>query len=137
MEAPVAEAANEVVADGAVEAADDADEAVAEEAAADVTDEAVADEAVAEVVVADAAPATAVAKPAAKPRVAATAGETSMTSRMLLARLPRGATQGRCRRPRPAVCSDVTNQVGPYSPSRARAMASALVDPTESKAASR
>ena len=40
------------------------------------------------------------------PSVAATAGATSTTSRTLLARLPRGAIQGRCRRPRPAVCSD-------------------------------
>ena len=77
------------------------------------------------------------ASPAANPSVAATAGETSITSRMLLARLPRGAIQGRCRRPRPAVCSEVTNQIGPYSPSRARDMASALVEPMESKAASR
>ena len=69
------------------------------------------------------------ATPAAKPSVAATAGDTSTTSRMLLARLPRGAIQGRCRRPRPAVCSDVTNHIGPRSPSRARAMASALVEP--------
>ncbi len=69
------------------------------------------------------------ASPAAKPSVAATAGATSITSKMLLARLPRGALQGRCRRPRPAVCSDVTNQIGPRSPSRARAMASALVEP--------
>src|SRR6266478_222591 len=69
------------------------------------------------------------ATPAAKPSVAATAGETSITSRMLLARLPRGAIQGRCLRPRPAVCSDVTNHIGPRSPSRARAMASALVEP--------
>src|SRR5450756_2994353 len=60
------------------------------------------------------------ASPAAKPSGAATASDTSITSRMLLARLPRGATQGRCRRPRPAVCSDVTNQTGPRSPSRAR-----------------
>ena len=52
-----------------------------------------------------------------------------MTSSTLLARLPRGATQARCRRPRPAVCSVVTNHVGPRSPSRARAMASALVEP--------
>ena len=77
------------------------------------------------------------ASPAAKPSVAATAGETSITSRMLLARLPRGAIQGRCRRPRPAVCSEVTNQIGPRSPSRARAIASALVEPIWSKAASR
>ena len=69
------------------------------------------------------------ASPAANPSVAATAGETSITSRTLLARLPRGAIQGRCRRPRPAVCSDVTNHIGPRSPSRARAIASALVEP--------
>ena len=77
------------------------------------------------------------ASPAAKPSVAATAGDTSITSRMLLARLPRGAIQGRCRLPRPAVCSEVTNHVGPRSPSRARAMASALVEPIWSKATSR
>ena len=59
------------------------------------------------------------------------------TSRTLLARLPRGAIQGRCRRPRPAVCSEVTNQIGPRSPSRARDIASALVEPIWSKAASR
>src|SRR5712675_454556 len=64
------------------------------------------------------------ASPAAKPSVAATAGDTSITSRMLLARLPRGAIHGRCRRPRPAVCSEVTNHIGPRSPSRARDMAS-------------
>ena len=81
--------------------------------------------------------AVSIASPAAKPSVAATAGATSITSRMLLARFPRGAIQGRFRRPRPAVCSDVTNHIGPYSPSRARAMASALVEPTVSKAASR
>jgi hypothetical protein len=74
--------------------------------------------------------------PAAKPRVAATAGGTSMTSRMLLARLPRGATQARWRRPLPAVCSVVTNHVGPRSPSRARSIASELVEPVLSKAAS-
>src|SRR5713101_3423802 len=71
------------------------------------------------------------ASPAAKPSVAATAGETSITSRMLLARLPRGAIHGRCRLPRPAVCSDVTNHFGPRSPSRALDMASALVEPIE------
>ena len=60
-----------------------------------------------------------------------------MTSSTLLARLPRGAIQARCRRPRPAVCSVVTNQVGPRSPSRARDMASALVEPIWSKAARR
>ena len=59
------------------------------------------------------------------------------SSRMLVARLPRGAIQGRFRRPRPAVCSEVTNQVGPCSPSRARASASGLVEPIWSKAASR
>ena len=77
------------------------------------------------------------ARPAANPSVAATAGDTSITSRMLQARLPRGAIQGRCRRPRPAVCTDVTNHFGPRSPSRARDIASALVEPMESKAASR
>ena len=77
------------------------------------------------------------ASPAAKPSVAATAGDTSMTSSTLLARLPRGAIQARCRRPRPAVCSVVTNQIGPRSPSRARAIASALVEPIWSKAARR
>ena len=69
------------------------------------------------------------ASPAAKPRVAATAGGTLVTSRMLLARLPRGAIQGLWRRPRPAVCSVVTNQVGPRSPARAHCSASALVEP--------
>jgi len=57
---------------------------------------------------------------------AATAGDTSNTSKTLLARLPRGATQGRFRRPRPAVCSEVTNQSGPRSPSDARNIASAV-----------
>jgi len=75
--------------------------------------------------------------PAANPRVAATDGETSITSRMLPARLPRGAIHARLRRPRPAVCSDVTNHIGPRSPSRARDMASALVEPMLSKAARR
>ncbi|OIQ63860.1 hypothetical protein GALL_545970 [mine drainage metagenome] len=77
------------------------------------------------------------ASPAAKPSVAATAGEASTVSRMLQARLPSGANQGRCLRPRPAVCSAVTNHIGPRSPSRARDRASALVDPMLSNAASR
>ena len=77
------------------------------------------------------------ASPAANPSVAAAAGATSMTSKMLLARLPRGAIQGRKRRPRPAVCSEVTNQIGPDSPARARSIASALVEPILSKAANR
>ena len=65
------------------------------------------------------------------------AGATSSTSRMLLARFPRGAIQVRCRRPRPAVCSVVTNQQGPASPRRACTSASALVEPMLSKATSR
>mgnify|MGYP002712806000 CR=1 FL=1 len=47
-----------------------------------------------------------------------------------------GATQTRWRRPRPAVCSGVTNHIGPCSPSRARSIASALVEPIWSKVAS-
>src|SRR4029453_3886436 len=58
-----------------------------------------------------------------------------MSSSTLLARLPRGAIQARCRRPRPAVCSVVTNHIGPRSPSRGRHMASALVEPIWSKGA--
>jgi hypothetical protein len=77
------------------------------------------------------------ARPAANPSVAATDGATGMTSRMLLARLPRGAIHARLRRPRPAVCSVVTNQTGPRSPARARAIASALVEPIWSKATRR
>src|ERR1700730_18308586 len=69
------------------------------------------------------------ARPAANPSVAAAAGEMSMTSRMLLARLPRRALQGPCRRPRPPVSSDFTNQSGRRSPFRARDLASALVEP--------
>ena len=69
------------------------------------------------------------ASPAAKPSVAAIAGEVSTVSRTLQARLPRGAIQARCLRPRPAVWSEVTNHIGEPSPARARNKASALVEP--------
>ena len=39
--------------------------------------------------------------------------------------------------PRPAVCDVVTNQTGPRSPARARAIASVLVEPASSKATRR
>jgi len=77
------------------------------------------------------------ASPAAKPSVAATAGETPITSRMLLARFPRGAIQGRVS---PSTSGGLLRCHEPYRPAltqRARAKASALVEPILSKAASR
>ncbi len=75
--------------------------------------------------------------PAAKPSVAATAGDTSIASRMLLARLPRGAIHGTLSA---AASSGLLGRHEPDRPAfaaRARASASALVEPMLSKAASR